>query len=115
MRTLFSLIGCPYCEIASLAVLKMNMSLPFDRRIRIVSMMPVILGRRYLGDASTRFLAAKFDHPNPMGWNTPVLVVDNPVITREHGVLRKKMGDRVLVHGAYTRSSYYTFLKHFLT
>jgi hypothetical protein len=97
-----------------LSIIKTNITQPYDRKIRIIPIFPTMVGSRYVGDSTTKFLAEKFNHPNPQGWQAPVMVLDNPIIDRRFNTTIRSMGNRILVYGAYTEKSYSAFLKEYL-
>lgn len=114
VNVLYSLMGCPYCRTASLAVIHANLTLPLNKRITIIEVLPQEINGRAIGDPRLAFLAELNKNPSIQEWGFPVLVLEDEKVMQRFGTSMKKMTNRVVMHSAYSHDHYVTFLKQYL-
>lgn len=114
MRTLFAMIGCPYCAIASLGVIQANCSLPLDKQINIVEVLPQEINRRAIGDPRLSVLAALHKSESVQEWGFPVLMLDKEGLKRRFDDINTGNTKRALIRSVYSANHYETFLKEYL-
>lgn len=114
MRNLFAMISCPYCNVASLAVLDMNCSLPVSKQIRITEVLPQEINHKAIGSPNLSFLAALHENESVQEWGFPILVLDSDGLKMNRGLVDIGKTGRAMVRSSYSHNHYKTFLKHYL-
>ena len=75
MNTLFSLIGCPICAKASMAIAKVNTELPPSRQIWEIKVLPQEINGKFIGDPRLNFMAELHKSQSFQNWTFPILVI----------------------------------------
>lgn len=114
MKTLFSLISCPFCNTASLAVLHANCNLPLDKQIKIIEVLPNEINGKAIGDARLAFLAELNKSTSVQEWGFPILALDTVGLKLDKGMVNLGSTGRVMIHSAYSHNHYKKFLEHYL-
>jgi hypothetical protein len=115
MRNLFALISCPYCNVAALAVMDANCSLPLRQRINITEVLPQEINHKAIGDPRLSFLATLNKSESVQEWGFPILVLDSEGLKMNHGNVDIGITGRAMVHSSYSHNHYKTFIKHYMS
>jgi len=111
IKLLYSLLGCPYCNIAGLSILFANCNLPVGNRVSIIEVLPNELNHKALGDPRLSFLSALNKSESVQEWGFPVLVLDNVGLKHFRGNVVVGPTGRAMVHSAYSHKHYQRFIE----
>ena len=98
--------ACPYCDMASLAIQTVNLTLPIGEKIRIINVLS--------GDSRVNILKRLYNVDDIYQLEVPVLIIRNQIIKTKFGKLDKGYGEDLAVKSVFDQESYVTFLKTYL-
>ena len=111
MKTLFALLGCPFCNTASLAIAAANCNLSVKDQVKIIEVLPNEINHKAFGDPRMSFLAALNKSESLQEWGFPILVLDNTGMRSKWNNVDFGTTGRVMIHSAYSHKHYQRFIE----
>lgn len=105
MNTLFVMRGCPFCDMAKIAVIFLNQKLPPGQQIDIVDI--------FDGDPRNAIMAELFGD-DMYEWRVPVLVIERDGIRQVFDSFIPAKEHRMLFHSVSGWEHYYKLLLNIL-